>query len=184
MVENLCCRPPSEGVPIGQVDLVLPDCARNTCEQCADGGARLLNIVNMLNEIGQGLTPTAKQWMKVKKTAQNGEEYEATEKKIKKYERIETFTADFVRMCTEYKLHYHQWIFQNTSEKLAVREVQDRKRCYVFHYYYDISENYGLKHLAAPQSTHWGSKSISIPTAVGFYSEPGQPVQKFELASC
>lgn len=119
MIAKLSCTVP-EVNPIGQADLIAPNCSLNACEGCKDGGEYLAGIIRVLNEVGEGLEPTAKQWMKVD---QNGRPYDTTEKKVKLFSSIESFTSEFLEQCVAYKLHFHRWIFDpdNVMQVICTR---------------------------------------------------------------
>ena len=180
-VENLCCRIPDDQ-PMGQRGLILPGCSDSSCNACSGGGDHLLEITDTLSMIGEGHQPTVKQWMKVEKVAQDGKRFYATEKKMLRFSCMDDYLRDFKHKSISHRLHHHQWKFQGMSNKLNQREVEDKKLPFVFNCFCDISENCSLQHCAAPQSTHWGSTSTSILTAVGFHWEPGlREPKKLEL---
>jgi len=180
LVRVTSCPPPSPA-PIGQHDLIHSDCATNDCDACRDCDPHLAGISRPLLHIGEGLEPDVHQWKKVERVDDNGRVIKPTIRKLTKYPSMEKFLDDFRSCVVDFRKHYHEWQFQMNSESTRRFALLEGKDPHVFHYYYDLSENYGLKHQWAPQSTHWASESATLATGVGFYDRGNGAVEKIEL---
>lgn len=165
----ITCPPPSPAPP-GQHDLYSSDCGLNTCQACIDGGTYMQRHRNQICILGDGMHPTAQQWTKVEKFTQDGARFEATERKMITFSSPDTFFSDFLVQTTAFKEHFHEWHFQQSSERFMREDIMEGKARGIFHYYFDLSENYKLQYQWAPHATYWGSKDVTLATAVGFYS--------------
>lgn len=180
LVRESSCPPPSPA-PIGQHDLLHSDCATNDCDACRDCEPYFTRIARPLLHIGEGLKPEVYQWKKVERVDDNGRVIKPTVKKLIKYPSMNKFLDDFRSCVVNFREHYHEWQFQMNSENVRRHALLEGKDPQVFHYYFDLSENYSLKHQWAPQSTHWASQSATLATGVGFYDPGNGAIEKIEL---